>query len=107
LFAGTGHYDARRGNLQGAAKDGEYVGFLRTTLDAVFTKHKWNQTAILNKLSESGALASTEADRHTKKVSVEGVKHRMVCLKWSAILPDEDAKDTQNTEDTDDAEDAN
>ncbi len=98
LFAGTGHYDARRGNLQGAAKDGEYVGFLRTTLDAVFTKHKWNQTAILNKMAESGALFSTEADRHTKKVSVEGVKHRMVCLKWSSILPDEDTEDTEDAD---------
>ncbi len=80
----------------------KYVGFLRTTLDAVFTKHKWNQTAILNKMAESGALFSTEADRHTKKVSVEGTKHRMVCIKWSSLLPDEDR---QNTEDADDAED--
>jgi hypothetical protein len=104
LFAGTGHYDAKRGNLQGAAKDGEYVGFLRTTLDTVFTKHKWNQTAILNKMAESGALFSTEADRHTKKVSVEGTKHRMVCIKWISILPDEDGR---NTKDADGAEDMN
>jgi uncharacterized protein (DUF927 family) len=89
LFAGTDRYDPTRGNLQGAARPGEYVGFLRSTLDAVFNKRKWNQTAILNKMAESGVLFSTEADRHTKKVSVEGVKHRMICLKWSALLPDD------------------
>lgn len=40
-------------------------------------------------MAEAGALHATEEDRHTKKVSVEGVKHRMVCIKWSAILPED------------------
>lgn len=89
FFAGTDSYKASRGSLQGISKSGEYVGFMRKTLDAVFSKRKWNQTMILNKLSEAGVLHSTETDRHTKKVSIEGVKHRLVCIKWSAILPDD------------------
>jgi uncharacterized protein (DUF927 family) len=100
LFAGSTYYDPVRGNLQGAVKKGEYVGFLRTTLDAIFAKRKWNQTAILNKLSESGALTSTEADRHTKKVSIAGVKHRMVCLKWSSLLPDDSKPDDSKSDDS-------
>ncbi|HEX8369797.1 MAG TPA: DUF927 domain-containing protein [Pyrinomonadaceae bacterium] len=89
LFAGSDTYDRGRGALQGAAKPGEYVGFLRSTVDAVFSKRKWNQTAVLNKMAESGALHATETDRHTKKVSVEGIKYRMVCFKWSSLLPDD------------------
>jgi hypothetical protein len=38
-------------------------------------------------LAEAGVLWVTEKDRHTKKVSMEGIMHRMVCIKWQAILP--------------------
>lgn len=88
-FAGSDQYDRTRGALQGNIKPGEYVGFLRSTIDSVFSKKKWNQTAVLNKMAEAGVLHATEADRHTKKVSVEGIKHRMICIKWSALLPDD------------------
>jgi hypothetical protein len=89
LFSGTDKYDGSRGSLQGVSKSAEYIGFMRATLDTIFARRKWNQTAILNKLAEAGVLHATESDRHTKKVSVEGIKHRMVCVKWSAILPDD------------------
>jgi hypothetical protein len=57
-------------------------------------------------MAESGSLFATEADRHTKKVSVEGTKHRMICLKWSSILPDHDSKEEEDVEVTEDTEDA-
>jgi hypothetical protein len=82
-FAGDGQH--KRGAVFGAAKDGQYVGFLRSTVEAVFKPRRWHQTALLNKLAESGALLVTEGDRHSKKVSVGGIKHRMVCVKWSAL----------------------
>jgi uncharacterized protein (DUF927 family) len=89
LYSGTAKYDASRGSLRGVVKQGEYVGFLRKTIDNVFLPKKWNQTAILNKMSEAGVLYSTERNRHTKKVMIDGVTHRMICIKWSAILPDD------------------
>ena len=55
----------------------------------VFRSRKWNQTALLNKLAEAGVLHVTEDDRHTKKVTVEGVKHRMVCIMWSVLFPED------------------
>jgi hypothetical protein len=89
-FAGDGNYLAeRRLVMHGASKRQQYVGFLRSTVDSVFKSRKWNSTAVLNKLSEAGALFLTEKDRHTKKVCFEGVTHRMVCVKWSAILPED------------------
>jgi hypothetical protein len=75
----------KRGTVLGAAREGQYVGFLRSTVEAVFKPRRWHQTALLNKLSEAGALLVTEGDRHSKKVSVGGIKHRMVCVKWSAL----------------------
>jgi hypothetical protein len=89
-FAGDGRYSPeRRVNLLGTSQRHEYVGFLRSTVDAAFKAHRWNQTAMLNKLSEAGTLHGAEKDRHTKKVSIEGVKHRMVCIKWSTLFPDD------------------
>ena len=76
-----------RRDLQGAVKHKEFVAFTRNAIDTVFQKRKWSSTAVLNKLAEAGALLSTEKDRHTKKVSVDGIQHRMVCIKWSAMLP--------------------
>lgn len=87
-FAGDGRYDPKKHvRLHGASKQLQYVGFLRSTVETVFKAHRWNPTAMLNKLAEAGALHSTEPDRHTKKVTVEGVKQRMVCIKWAALLP--------------------
>jgi hypothetical protein len=89
-YAGDGRYDpASRTKLQGTSKSQQYVGFLRSTVDTVFLMRKWNPTAVLNKLAEAGVLYATEKGRHTKKVSIEGVKHRIVCVKWSAILPED------------------
>ncbi|MDT5061153.1 MAG: putative primase/helicase [Acidobacteriota bacterium] len=90
-FAGDGRYEAseKRGALHGASKQYAYVGFLRSTIETVFRQRKWNVTAALNKMAEAGILHATEGDRHTKKVSVEGVKHRMICIKWAAILPED------------------
>jgi hypothetical protein len=89
-FAGDGQYrGGGRTPLQGLAKKQQYVAFLRSTLDGVFRTHKWNPTALLNKMSEAGVLLTTEKQRHTKRVCYAGVNHRMVCFKWSAILPDD------------------
>jgi hypothetical protein len=89
-FAGDGQYNAeKRGTILGASKRQQHVGFLRTTIDLIFKSYKWNLNAVLTKLAEAGVLCSTEKDRHTKKVSVEGINHRMVCIKWSAILPED------------------
>jgi hypothetical protein len=75
--------------LLGVSKNGEYVGFTRAALDAVFSKNRWNLTAILQKMAEAKVLIATETDRFTKKVTFAGVKHRLVCVKWSALLPDD------------------
>lgn len=89
-FAGDGQYGAdKRGTVLGSSKRHQYVGFLRTTIDVIFKPHKWNQNAVLSKLAEAGVICSTEKDRYTKKVSVEGINHRMICIKWSAILPED------------------
>lgn len=89
-FAGDGLYDAdKRVVFYGASKRHQYVGFLRCTVDSIFKSRKWSPTAVLNKLAEAGALYHTEKDRHTKKVSLDGVIHRMVCIKWKVILPDD------------------
>lgn len=89
-FAGDGQYhEGSRNSLLGVARKHEYVGFLRSTLDTVFKTRKWSHTALLNKMSEAGVLLTTEKDRHTKRVRYAGVDHRMVCFKWSAILPDD------------------
>jgi len=89
LFVGTEEFKASRSTLQGISKKGQYIGFMRNTLETVFSKRKWSQTMMLNKMSESGVLVATESDRFTKKVSMAGVNHRLVCIKWSAILPDD------------------
>jgi hypothetical protein len=89
-FAGDGQYIERsRMTLQGIAKKGQYVAFLRNTVDAVFSMRKWQPTALLNKMSEARVLITTEKDRHTKRVRYAGVNHRMICFKWSALLPDD------------------
>ncbi len=89
-FAGDGQYhEGSRHLLLGVARKQEYVGFLRSTLEMVFKTRKWSHTALLNKMSEAGVLLTTEKDRHTKRVRCAGVDHRMVCFKWSAILPDD------------------
>lgn len=86
-FAGDGNYlPERRLAVHGSSKREVHVAFLRSTLDAVFRPYKWGQTGILNKLAEAGVLSATEEDRHTKKVCVGGLKHRMVCVKWSALF---------------------
>ena len=87
-FAGTEKYDSRKPvSLYGSSKRLEYVGFLRSVIERVFGQRRWGQTSTLNKMSEAGILYATEADRHTKKVSVQGAQHRMVCIKWSALFP--------------------
>lgn len=87
-FSGDGRHDPdKRLPLYGSSKQGQYVGFLRSVVETVFRPSKWSSTAVLNKLSEAGALHATEGGRHTKKVGVAGVQHRMVCVKWSALFP--------------------
>jgi hypothetical protein len=76
-------------DMQGAVKRLEYVAFMRSTLDVVFQKRKWNSTALLNKMAEAGIIITTEKERHTKKVSVDGIQHRMVCIKWAALFPND------------------
>jgi len=89
-FATEGAFNLTRGvSVQGYIRKGLYVAFLRRTVEDLFKTRKWNTTAVLNKLSTAGALHATEKDRHTKKVSVGGVYHRMICVKWSAIFPDD------------------
>jgi hypothetical protein len=89
-FSGYEHYDsARKNDLYGAVQQGKYVAFLRDTFDSACRRHKWNSTAVLNKLADAGVLVTTESDRHTKRVSVGRVKHRMICIKWSALFPDD------------------
>jgi hypothetical protein len=89
-FAGDGCYTSgNRLAIHGASKRDKYVGFLRSTVDSALRPYKWSQTFILNMMAEAGVLYATEEDRHTKKVSVEGVKHRMVCVKWTALLPED------------------
>lgn len=92
-FAGDGRFDeGRRTSLLGVTKNQQYIAFLRNTLDGVFKGRKWNSTALLNKMSEAGVLLTTEKDRHTKRVRCAGANHRMICFKWSAILPDDSQK---------------
>jgi hypothetical protein len=89
-FTGDGRYDpGSKTSLQGVSKRGSYVGFLRSTVEAVFRARRWNVTAVLDKLADAEALYATERGRHTKKVTAGGVKHRMVCVKWSALLPED------------------
>ena len=89
-FATDGAINLTRGvSVQGQIRRGLYVAFLRRTVDDLFKTRKWNTTAVLNKLLTAGALHATEKDRHTKKVSVGGVYHRMICVKWSSIFPDD------------------
>jgi hypothetical protein len=89
-FAGDGgHAPEKRLPLRGLSERQKYVGFLRSTVESVFKSRKWNPTAVLNKLAEAGALYKTEKDRHTKKVCIEKVTHRMICVKWSALLPED------------------
>jgi hypothetical protein len=89
-FAGDGCYNpTKRASIFGAARRHQHVGFLRSAVNAALRQRGWGQTAVLNKMAEAGVLLATEGDRHTKKVSVEGVKHRMICVKWSALFPDD------------------
>lgn len=89
-FSGEGgNVGSRRRPLQGMARRPHYVGFLRNTIDVAFRSRKWNTTALLNKMAAAGVLLTTEHDRFTKKVCCEGVKHRMVCIKWAALLPED------------------
>jgi hypothetical protein len=87
-FAGDGGYSSDKPvALFGVGRRHLYVGFLRRTLEAIFKARKWSQVALLNKMAELGVLHVTEGDRHTSKVAIEGIKHRMICIKWSALLP--------------------
>jgi hypothetical protein len=89
-FSGDGRHDPeKRLPLYGSSKQGQFVGFLRSVVETVFRPNKWSPTSVLNKLSEAGALHAKEGGRHTKKVGVAGVQHRMVCVKWSALFPPE------------------
>lgn len=76
-----------RRDLQGAVKSNEFVAFTRSVVENVFGRRKWNTTAILNKLMEAGTIVATEKDRHTKKVSIDGLQHRMVCIRWNSLFP--------------------
>ena len=96
-FAGDGLYAKDRPSaLYGVARRYEYVGFLRSTVEMAFRPRKWNQTAILNGMAEAGALRTTEDDRHTKKVTFEGIKHRLVCVKWSSLFAGDVTPPVQN-----------
>lgn len=93
-FAGDGRYTPeKKVALHGLSRNSQYIGFLRSTLDAVFKLRKWNTNTILNKMADAGVLLATENDRHTKKVGIEGIKHRMICVKWGALLPDDQPSD--------------
>jgi hypothetical protein len=93
-FVGDRHYKPERQTaIQGVVKTQQYVGFLRSTVESVFKARRWSTTAVLNKLAAAGALHATESDRHTKKVSLGGGQHRMVCVKWSVLLPSGDVPD--------------
>lgn len=85
---------SNRRAVHGTIRRGEYVGFLRNTIEAIFKTHKWRITPILNKLMAAGVLLTTEKNRHTRKVSVGNVQHRMVCVKWSSLLPDDGIHET-------------
>lgn len=74
--------------ILGAVRQGEFVGFLHTTLQDVFNKRKWNHTAILNKFAAEKKLHSPDAGRHTRKIGIAGDKHRLVCVHWKALFPD-------------------
>ena len=89
-FAGSVRYRSESHvSLHGTVKQHQYVGFLRSTVETVFQSHKWNSLALLDKIAQTSALVVTEGDRYTKKVTVDGVKYRMICVKWSALLPDD------------------
>jgi hypothetical protein len=93
-FAGDGQYNSeKKVVLLGSSREYQYVGFLRSTIDSVFRTQRWKTTTILNKLADAGMLCATEDDRYTKKVSIEGVKHRMVCIKWGDLFPDDSISD--------------
>jgi hypothetical protein len=91
---GQNDVHSNRRAVHGTIRRGEYVGFLRSTIETVFKAHKWRPTPILNKLAAAGALLTTERNRHTRKVSVGNVQHRMVCVKWSSLLPDDRTHET-------------
>lgn len=74
--------------LLGAVKKGQFVGFLTSTVQDVFGRRKWNTTAILNKFAAEKVLYSPEAGHHTRKISVDGEKPRMVCINWKSLFPD-------------------
>lgn len=90
FFYGSEPYAAfeGQGQLLGAVKRGEYVGFLNSTIQDVFARRKWNATAILNKFAAERVLHAPDAGRHTKKVGVAGDKPRMVCVRWKVLFPD-------------------
>lgn len=92
LFASAGEslLAEQRRDLQGAVRRGEYVGYTRSVIDRLFGLRKWNSTAVLNKMTEAGALSGADKDRLTKKVSVDGVQIRLVCVKWAALFPDDE-----------------
>jgi hypothetical protein len=73
--------------LIGAVRQNEFVGFLATTVNDVFSKRKWNTTAILNKFAAEKVLHKPDAGHHTRKVGVDGEKPRLVCVKWEALFP--------------------
>lgn len=74
--------------LLGAVKKGAFVGFLSSTIQEVFGKRKWNTTAILNKFAAEKVLYNPDAGHHSRKVSVDGEKPRMVCVHWKALFPE-------------------
>lgn len=88
-FAGTENFNASRASLQGSIQQDVYVCFLRKTIDKAFAAKKWNSWTILNKMAEAEVIHCAEKNRHTKKIRVEGFAHRMVCVKWSALFPDD------------------
>jgi hypothetical protein len=51
-------------------------------------------------MAAAGVLLTTEHDRFTKKVCFEGIKHRMVCVKWAALLPEDSPHAGQEFEST-------
>lgn len=101
LFHGSDPYRSldNKQSIFGAARPNQFVGFLSATIADVLAKRQWNTTAILNKFADEGnILDRPEAGRHSRKVSVDRVKARMICIRWTALFPN-------GTEPPDDASD--
>lgn len=77
----------KQAQVFGALRRNLFVGFLPSTVHDVFGRRKWNTTAILNKFAAEHVLHNPELNHHTRKVSVDGEKSRMVCIHWKDLFP--------------------